>query len=205
MPSYKSCGHSTRLVSVSRFVWAAGIAIVLSGAAASATVSIPTSFREVVADATLVVRGHVTDVRSVAVPGVGIESIATIGIDAVLKGQAGDGFVSFRVPGGEIGRDRFVVVGAPKVTVAEQAVFFLKRGPDNAWRPIGLTMGIYQMKADPATGLAVIDAPVVLGQTASAGQIVRGDARRKPMAVQDFESLVRLIVASQASSEGVRR
>jgi hypothetical protein len=61
------------------------------------------------------------------------------------------------------------------------------------------------MRPDSATGRAVIDAPVVLGQTASVGPIVRGDVRRKPMAVQDFEALVRLVAASQAMPQGARR
>src|SRR4051812_41767969 len=114
----------------------------LLGTVASATVIVPTEFREIVADASLIVRGTVTDVRAVEVRGEGIDSIGTIAVASVLKGSAPDGFVSIRVPGGTIGRTRFVMIGAPELTPNEQAVFFLKRGADNFWRPVGLTMGI---------------------------------------------------------------
>ena len=63
----------------------------------SATIVVPADFREVVADATLIVRGHITDVRSVVTLDKGIESIGTIAVDSTLKGDVYD-FVSMRVP-----------------------------------------------------------------------------------------------------------
>jgi hypothetical protein len=179
-------------------VYTVALAVALVGASLSATVMAPTEFRDVVTDATLIVRGRVTDVRAVIVRGAGIESVASIAVDSVLKGQAGE-FVSVRVPGGEIGRERFFMVGAPRLVSGEQAVFFLKRSLDNAWRPVGLTMGIYRVQAEPLSGNPVVDPPVVVGVTASVGQIVRGDARRRLMPLQEFESLVRLVMAGRAS------
>jgi hypothetical protein len=176
------------------------IALLLLGtiASTSATVVVPAEFREIVADASLIVRGTVTDVRAVAVRGDGIDSVGTIAVASVLKGAAPDGFVSIRVPGGTIGRTRFVMIGAPELTLNEQAVFFLKRGADNFWRPIGLTMGISRLQLDQTTRQWTINAPLVAGRTASTGPVVRGDVRRKPMAVADFEALVRLLAAAQA-------
>jgi hypothetical protein len=171
------------------------LGLVCGGAALAGSVVVPTEFRAVVSEATLIVRGHVTDIRAVVMPGVGIDSIATVAVDGVVKGQAG-GFLSVRVPGGEDGRYRFVMVGAPTFHVGERAVFFLKPGADNTLRPVGLTMGIYQIHADPQTGQAVVDPPLVAGRTASTGPVVRGDARRRPMPVQEFESLVRLLLAA---------
>jgi hypothetical protein len=176
---------------------AVGCALAWCGAAASATVVVPTAFRDVVKDAALIARGHVTDVRSVVVPNAGIDSVATIAVDSLLKGPAAQ-FVSIRVPGGQVGRYRFVAVGAPHLVIGEQAVFFLKRDPDNAWRPIGLTLGIYRVQADPQSGRPVVDPPLVPGVTASIGQVVRGDRRRAPMPIPEFESLVRLVMASDA-------
>jgi hypothetical protein len=112
--------------------------------------------------------------------------------------------VYVRVQGGEIGRDRHIAVGAPQLTVGEQAVFFLRRLADSTMRPIGLTMGVYRVKAEAGTGRAVVDPPLVAGQTASVGTVVRGDVRRKPMAVSEFESLVRLVMAAQSSGGGGR-
>jgi len=167
-------------------------------AAPAATVVVPTEFRQVVADAGLIARGHVTDVRSLVVPDFGIETVATVAIDEVLKGETTD-FVSVWVPGGEVGRTRAVMVGAPRLRMGESAVFFLKRGPDNAWRPVGLTMGVYPIYADPATRRALVNPPVVADRTAASGQVVRGDEQRKPMALADFQSLVRLVIAGQSA------
>ena len=75
---------------------------VVAGPSLVATVVVPAEFRAIVTDAALIVRGRVTDVRAVAVPGRGIESIATVAVEAVLKGTA-ESFVSVRVPGGTVG------------------------------------------------------------------------------------------------------
>ncbi len=172
-----------------------------------ATLFIPTEFREVVRDAGLIVRGRVTDVRAVEVRGVGVDTVVTVAVEAVIKGQS-EAFVFLRVPGGEIGRYRFVAVSAPVFRVGQRAVFFLHRGPDSAWRPVGLTMGVYRVQPDPISGLPVVPPPVVGGRNAPVrGPAVRGDARRRLMPVAEFESLVRLVMltpAGQAVPRGGR-
>jgi hypothetical protein len=182
---------------VRRLTLAAG-AVMAAGAVLSANLVIPTAFREVVADASLIVRGTVTDVRSFRAPGRGIESVATLAVQAVLKGEA-TAFVSVRVPGGTIGTRRFVMVGAPSFQTGEQAVVFLRRDGEGAWRPVGLSMGVIRVRADRASGRLAVAPPVVGGWTAAtAGPVVRGDARRQTMAVTEFESLVRLVAAGRA-------
>lgn len=175
---------------------AAGCLASLTGGPLVASVLVPTEFREVVSDATLIVRGRVTDVRGVVVPDAGIDTIATVLVDGTVKGTPSE-FVAVRIPGGTVGRSRWIVVGAPTVAVGDHAVFFLKRGPDNALRPVGLSMGIYPVRVEPASGRAVVDPPAVVGRTASPGAVVRGDPRRRPMPVQEFESLVRLVMAAK--------
>lgn len=177
------------------------IALVVAVLPASANLSIPAEFREVVKEATVIVRGRVTDVRSVVEPGIGIESIATVAVETALKGQA-RGFVYVRVPGGEVGQSRVVMVGAPTFKVGQRAVLFLRaRGTDPALRPIGLSQGIYRVQPEPGTGRAVVTPPLVSGVTEGrSGPAVRGDRRRKLMPVQEFESLVRAVVASQGSA-----
>lgn len=169
----------------------------LSITGVSATVLVPAEFKEIVADAGLIVRGRVTDVRAVLGPDRSVESIATLAVDATLKGSPAE-FVSLTVPGGTIGRYTTRMIGAPVLRVGQQAVFFLKRDPRNGWRPIGLSMGVAQISADAATGSPVMAAPVVLGQTTDAGRVVRGDARRQMIPVGAYESLVRLVMAGQA-------
>jgi len=182
---------------------ALGLAVVSLGA----SLVIPTDFREVVTEAGLIVRGRVTDVRAVEQRGVGVDTIATVAVENVIKGQS-DAFVSVRVPGGEIGRYRFAMVGAPVFRPGQRAVFFLKRGADNFWRPVGLTMGVYRVQPDPVTGRPVVPPPLVGGRTAPArGPAVRGDQQRRLMPVAEFESLVRLVMltpAGQAVPRGRR-
>jgi hypothetical protein len=161
---------------------------------AHATVVAPVGFRQAVNEAALIIRGHVTDVRAFEQP-TGVESAVTLAVDRVLKGPAGD-FVTVRVPGGTIGRYRYVFVGAPTFAVNEQVILLLKRGTDNALRPIGLWQGVYPIQAMPGTGQPGVAAPAVAPQTASTGQVVRGDTRRRLLSVQEFESLVRLVLAA---------
>jgi hypothetical protein len=174
-------------------------AVALSIVPLAATVLVPAEFREIVADASLIVRGRVTDVRSLVVSGAGIDSFATVAVDAVLKGQAGP-FVSVRVPGGAVGRTRVVMAGAPRLHPGDQAVFFLRQYSDGSFRPVGLSMGIYRLQREAGLGRLVVDAPLVSGVTASVGRVVRGDARRRPMPVSEFESLVRLVIAGRVRS-----
>jgi hypothetical protein len=173
-----------------------GGVVCLSGPSLHATLVIPAEFREIVADAVLIVRGTVTDVRSFVVSGSQIDSVATVAVEALLKGEA-DRFVPVRVPGGEIGRTRYVMTGAPVFRTGQRAVFFLKRGADAGWRIVGLTQGLYRVQIEPGTGRAVMQVPIVPGRTADAtGPIARGDPRRRPIPISEFESLVRLVMAN---------
>ena len=138
-------------------------------------------------------RGRIADVRAVSTPDHGVESVATIAVDAVLKGQAG-AFVYVRVPGGEQGRTRVVMVGAPTLRVDTSAVFFLARSSaDNAWRPVGLISGVVTIVHDTAMGRPMVHAPV-LSTRDRAGRVVRGDVGRRDLSVADFESLVSLAI-----------
>lgn len=179
--------------------------LVAAGSPLGANLVVPTEFREIVADATLIVRGTVTDVRVVRAAGRGLDSVATVAVDSVLKGEV-DRFVSVRVPGGELGDRRFVMVGAPTFKVGQHTVLFLRRDAEGAWRPVGLGMGVYRVQAERGSGRPVVTPPVVGGWTAAvSGPVVRGDTRRVTVPVQDFESVVRLIVAGRALPRNVSR
>ncbi len=196
-PNLRKKAPSPYTLSMRHVLVGIGIAMVCGGQMARATVLVPVSFREAVVDATMIVRGHVTDVRGVFSAS-GAESIVTVAVDQRLKGDADD-FVSVHVPGGTVGRYRYVFVGAPTFAVNDQAVFLLKRGSDSALRLVGLSQGVYRLQALTAGGPAVVAAPVVAGQTASVGDVVRGDSRRKMLSVSEFESLIRLVVAGQSA------
>ncbi len=188
-----------------RKVLLSALVLFAAGSPLGANLVVPTEFREIVADATLIVRGTVTDVRVVRAAGRGLDSVATVAVDSVLKGEV-DRFVSVRVPGGELGDRRFVMVGAPTFKVGQHTVLFLRRDAEGAWRPVGLAMGVYRVQAERESGRPVVAPPVVGGWTASvSGPVVRGDPRRVTVPVQDFESVVRLIVAGRALPREVSR
>ena len=171
-------------------------ALVLAAVPLSAHTVLPTSFPEVVAQSSMILRGRVTDVRVVKDFDRGVESIATVAVDHVLKGGSSP-FVSVHVPGGSIGGTRTIVAGAPTLKTGDHAVFFLKRAADNGWHPTGLSMGIYRVNVDARTGVPTIKPPLVAGETAAEGRVVRGDTRRQPYSVGEFESLVRLVMLTK--------
>lgn len=183
-----------------RFVFArvACVAAALAAIPLNATSTIPTDLVDVVASATLIVRGHVVDTRSFAEMANGpVMTAVTITTDEVLKGSAGAS-VTFRVHGGELGRYRYVVIGSPTFAVGDDAYFFLKRTSTGAWWPVGMSAGVYRVAGG-------VQAPVVAGVTATAGATVqRGDVRRKPMASGEFASLVRMLMTSAGTTAATR-
>jgi hypothetical protein len=170
--------------------------LAVSVAPRAASTVVPAAFREVVTGASLIVRGRVTGLRVVRPPGLETSTVATVAVDRVLKG-APVAFVSVLVPGGDLGRTRTVMVGAPRLNVGDAAVFFLARGPDGVWRPVGLSMGVYRVQPGRA-GTPVVHAPVLLDRTTSVGAVVRGDPRRTALSVAAFESLVGVALAPPA-------
>lgn len=175
------------------------LAVGLGASSLTATVLLPADFKDIVVEATLIVRGHVTDVRGVVAASRDVESVATVAVDLTLKGEAAD-FLAVRLPGGTVGRYTTRLIGAPVLRRGEHAVFFLRRDRSNNWQPIGLSMGVFRLHADPESGRPVVHAPVVAGLTADLGPVRRGDPRRAPMPLASFESVVRLVLAGQTSA-----
>jgi len=165
-----------------------------------ATVTIPTDLADVVSIATVIVRGRVIDTRAFTDIANGpVTTAVTVSVSEVLKGPA-DRTVTFRVHGGDLGRYRQVMVGAPIFAVGDEAYLFLKRASDGALWTVGMGAGVYKVSAASVPGAApVVNPPVIAGVTATAGaQVVRGDARRKPMPVSDFAGIVKLLMAARA-------
>ncbi|HUF47547.1 MAG TPA: hypothetical protein VMM93_06985 [Vicinamibacterales bacterium] len=178
--------------------WLVTVVLVAAATSLHANLIIPAEFREVVTGATLIVRGTVTDVRTITTPERRVESVATVAVASVMKGEAA-AFVSVLVPGGQVGDRRFVRTGAPTFRPGQEAVLFLRRDAAGQWRPVHLGMGVYRVHRDRQTGRARVEPPVVAGwSTATTGPVVRGDVRRQSVAIPEFESLVRLVVAGRS-------
>lgn len=180
--------HTSR----SRWVWALLAVAVWAAVTTTASTLLPADFRATVTQATIIVRGRVTDVRPVRSVAGEVETVATVAVEATLKGEA-RAFVSMRLPGGTIGRYRTVMPGAPRVSIGEAGVFFLKAAPGGALWPVGLSSGIYRVAS--TDGRPMVTPPILPGvTTATTGTIRRGDARRKLLPLSEFESLVALVL-----------
>lgn len=162
-------------------------------AQARATVLVGADLGELARDAVAIARGRVIavdakwtgDRRT-------IETIVTLDVESYLKGALGH-TVQFRVPGGEMGRFRSVVVGAPAFAIDERVVVFLgARGPSVAY-VLGLSQGVFRVvRATDASGWIVT--PPAIMPSAFTVPIVRGSATRRPLALIDFEQRVRTLV-----------
>jgi hypothetical protein len=160
---------------------------------ASATVVIPADLGELSRDALAIVRGRVAavDPRWTADRRT-IETIVTLEVESYLKGAFGP-TLQFSVPGGELGRFRSVVVGAPEFTVDERVVVFLgARGPSVPY-VVGFSQGVFRVIRAAGNAGWLVTPPAILPSAAGTVPIVRGDVSRRPLALADFEQRVRAL------------
>jgi len=176
--------------SLSVFVFA--VALV---APARATVLVPADLGELSRDARAIVRGRVAalDPQWTGDRGT-IETIVTLEVERYIKGALGP-TLRFRVPGGDLGRFRSIVVGAPEFAVDERVVVFLgARGPSVPY-VLGLSQGVFRVvRAGDNSGWWVTS-PVMLPAVAGAVPIVRGDPSRRALPLDDFEQRVQTLAA----------
>jgi len=166
------------------------IAAIVVAADAHATVIVPADLGELSRDARAIALGRVaavdgrwTDDRRT------IETIVTLDVERYLKGSLG-AMLQFRVPGGELGRYRSIVVGAPELRVDERIIVFLGANGPMVPFVLGLNQGLYRVVPRAADGSWIVTPPPVLPAAQSA-RIVRGDAARQPLPLDDFEQRVR--------------
>lgn len=166
--------------------WFLAVCVVALGASAGATVLVPADLGDLSRDAIAIARGRVgavtsqwTDDRAT------VETIVTLEVDRYLKGRLGD-VVRFRVPGGDLGRLRTIVVGAPQFAVGDHVVVFLGAHGPTIPHLVGFTQGVYRLaRAADNSGWTVT--PVANLPSANAVSIVRGDRSRRPMPLGEFE------------------
>ena len=163
---------------------------VLLPAVTHATVEVPVEFGEMVQGSQLVVYGRVVEVRGQQTGDRrSIETIVTVAVAQALKGQPGE-TVSFRLPGGEFGRYRRVIVGVPRFTSGDDVVVFLRGVAPSLPTVFGLSQGVYRV-ARTADGRAVVAPAPLTAPAAGAERVVRGDPARQPLALDAFAREVR--------------
>jgi hypothetical protein len=145
----------------------------------------------------LIVHGRVVDVRSQMVGDRRtIESVVTVSVVQAIKGDPG-ATVYVRAPGGEVGRYRRFMIGAPSFRPGEEVVLFLTGRPPSIPIPFGLSQGVYRVSRS-ADGRNLIAPPPTVE-----GRVVRGDSARQPIDISAFVRQVRAAMSSPPVGRGV--
>ena len=163
---------------------------------------VPAQFSEIVGGSSIIAYARVVDVRPEWADGRRwIDSIVTAEVVTYLKGGSED-TITFKVPGGKLGRYRSVVVGAPVFARGDEAVLFLKsNGAQGESLPdvFGFNQGVFRVRVDARTGQRMVVPPPVqaVGPTEGESQPVRrGSLDRRPLAFEAFGARVREAMAS---------
>jgi hypothetical protein len=181
-------------------VWSTVAAIgVVAVSALHATVLLPAEFREIVGSSQIIAYGRVLD----AVPELSddrkrIETVVTFEVGTYLKGGPG-ATITFRVPGGQIGRYRSVMVGAPVFESGDEVVLFLTQLSGDTPRVFGLNQGVFRVQREARSQRRLV-LPPLIARGESAEAVVRGDVNRQPVALETFGARVRSIMAQLAAS-----
>lgn len=160
-----------------------------------ATVLLPAEFREIVAGSQIIVYGRIAEVRPEwSDDRSRIDTIVSVEVGSYLKGGPG-GTVTFRVPGGQIGRYRNVMVGAPSFQTGEEAVLFLSASGPSVAHVFGLSQGVFRVRVDERTGRRLVIPPVLMAQGDEAQAVTRGDRSRRQLSLVAFAATVRAAMA----------
>jgi hypothetical protein len=162
------------------FVASMAVTMVVAAITTSATVLVPADLTTAVAESNVIVYGRVVDVRSaVTTPARGIETFVTVAVVDALKGNPGRN-ITFRVPNGQVGRYRRVVVGAPEFDEGDEIVIFLQGSPAAIPVLFGLNQGVFRVARQAG-------APVVL----------RGSPDRRPLPLEVFAREIETLVETR--------
>jgi hypothetical protein len=131
------------------------LAAISSGTRVSALTVLPAEFSEMVNGSQLIVHGRIVDVRSQAINDRrSIESVVTVAVIESFKGSTGSE-VAFRMPNGELGRYRRVLIGVPEFQPGQEVVLFLAGRAPALPMPFGLSQGVFRV-THAADGRAIV-------------------------------------------------
>jgi hypothetical protein len=175
-----------------RTLVAVSLLLALAGTA-RATVVVPADLGELSHDAIAIVRGRVARIDTQFTEDRGtIETLVTLEVESYLKGALGQ-VVRFRVPGGELGRFRSIVVGAPEFEVDQHVVVFLGAHGPSVPHVVGFNQGVFRVVRAADNSGWLVTPPANLPTTGASVRIVRGDLNRRPLPLGDFERKVRAL------------
>lgn len=166
----------------------------LIGPAARATVVVPADLSDLVHASRAIVHGRVVAVTATWADGRRrIDTLVTLEVEAYLKGDMGES-VTFKVPGGQLGRYRSVMIGAPIFQEGDEVVLFLNAQGSSMPFVLGLSQGVFRVVTDRSTGDRLVIPPPLLSG-ANAQPIRRGDPALKPLPIDRFGDQIRRLIA----------
>jgi hypothetical protein len=164
-----------------------------------ATVIVPAEFREIVNGADIIAYGRVVETTvEWSDDRKRVDTLVTLQVGTYLKGGPGETLV-FRVPGGQVGRFRNVMVGAPQFAVGEETVVFLNISDGGHPFVFGLNQGVFRVRIDDQTKRRVVTPPVLAARSSAPEVVVRGAVDRRPVPLETFGAQVQTVVAESAA------
>src|SRR5687768_13078586 len=180
------------------------VVCLLSAPGIGATVLVPAEFREIVAGSETIAYMRVVDVRPEWAEGRRqINSIVTAEVISSYKGEALPS-VSFRVPGGQIGRYRSITIGAPIFRPGDEAVLFLQNA-EGVPHVFGLNQGVFRVRIDPRSGRRIVIRPALMASGDAPERVVRGAASRRAVDLDAFGAQVRAAMSALRNQPGGAR
>jgi hypothetical protein len=183
----------------------AGVSFLLLARVSGATVLVPTDLKDLSRSAYAIVHGRVVSVQPVwSEDARRIESLVSVSVIDYLKGNLGD-TVTVRVPGGEMGRYRTVMVGAPTFREGDEVVLFLGTRPPAMPYLLGLGQGVYRLARHATSTEPLVVPPAIAPGLTPRGVVVRGQPGRIPVPYEEFARQVRLVMGSAAATSAAAR
>jgi hypothetical protein len=174
--------------------WCAWLAAIVIASDAAATTFAPTDFVDLVKGSAAIVHGRVTATHADWADGRGhVDTFVTIQVEKYLKGDLGQA-PEIRIPGGELGRYRDIVVGAPKLAVGDDVILFLSTRGGGRPHVFGLMLGVFRVRHDG--GQAFVSPAPAMATDGMPRRVVRGSRAQAPIAMASFAALVDEVVAS---------
>lgn len=180
-----------------RFVLFTVLGLVTSGAAHAAVV-VPADLSELAGEARAIVHGRVVATSAQWADGRrSIETLVTLQVEDTLKGRQAHE-VTFRVPGGQLGPYRSIMLGAPTFEHGDEVVVFLGSHGPSIPHVLGFSQGVYRVSADSAGARRVVSGAALAPRDAPERQ-VRGVSGRQSPELALFLDQVRALVREGAN------
>ena len=156
-----------------------------------ATVAVPVEIATLVADAQVIVHGRVVRLEPRAsADGLGIDTLGTLESASYWKGDLGRAF-TFVARGGQLGRYRSVVSGAPRFVEGQEVVLFLGAKPPALPHVIRLGQGAFRVSVDARSGARRIRRQPLAGSSATWQRVQRGSGPADGLSLDAFGTMVR--------------